>query len=244
MKFVTVSDLHLDWVTDGVPRFDDIAGQVEDVATYCLSDPAEDVFVCLGDITNPNSPATLRSISWVASFATRLALNGFRSIWVAGNHDTADDGYGTTTLSPLRDINPLVTVCEVPRVIRIARTGSDDLVVFGLPYPGVGATHRAREMMNDLSGESIPHIILSHLTLPGMHPGSETTAMPRGPDVQLPLDECRRLQENHRTVVVNGHYHAGGVHNIEGLEVWIPGAVAKLTHGEEKNSPGFLEIVV
>jgi hypothetical protein len=81
-------------------------------------------------------------------------------------------------------------------------------------------------------------IVIGHLMLEGIAPGSETTDMARGRDVFLPVAALRAAFPD--CVICNGHYHTAQTYKT----VHIPGSLIRLTKGEIGNVPGYLIVDV
>ena len=76
-------------------------------------------------------------------------------------------------------------------------------------------------------------VIAGHRTIAGIHPGSETTDMPRGGDYPIPPAALELARQNpKRVVVVNGHYHEPQTFMHEGVPISIPGCPFRATFGE------------
>lgn len=237
MKLLITSDWHLDAYTAGLDRRADLEAAVEYTVEKAEAE-AVDHYLFLGDLADPGIPA-IAAVSLALRVAAKLARKGIESWWLAGNHDVIEDGRGTTTLSPLAAAGiEGVTVCEKPGHFQLSTGGWIDLII--LPYqarssptweaPAV-AVAKARE-----HGTAPVCIVSGHLMLPGMHPGSESTDMPRGRDIPFPIAEAKAIPG---VRLFNGHYHrqqvtADGVH--------IPGSLARLTFNEEHNTPAFLVV--
>lgn len=101
MKILIISDLHLDWVTHGVPRLSDLESALEIVLDTVQAEDVETVLV-LGDLFDPDGGSgVFQAMSVAINFASVLSRADVTSLWIAGNHDVIEDGSGTTTLSPL-----------------------------------------------------------------------------------------------------------------------------------------------
>jgi hypothetical protein len=82
-------------------------------------------------------------------------------------------------------------------------------------------------------------LVLGHLNLEGIEPGSETTDLPRGREVLFPLEACGEVYGG-RALLLNGHYHRR--QSYKGVQ--IPGSLERLTFGEAANAPGYLVVDV
>jgi DNA repair exonuclease SbcCD nuclease subunit len=234
MKLLITSDWHLDFYTAGLERHHDVAAAVEYTVEKAEAEKV-DHYLFLGDLADPGVPA-IAAVTWALWTAGKLARKGIESWWLAGNHDVIEDGRGTTTLSPLAAAGiEGVTVCEKPGHFSL-QTAAIDLIT--LPYQARSsptwedpehAVAKARE-----HGTARVCIVAGHLMLPGMHPGSESTDMPRGRDIHFPLAAAKVIPG---VQLFNGHYHRQQV-TPDGVQ--IPGSLARLTFGEEQNTPAFL----
>lgn len=238
MRIVAISDLHLDHVTAGVPRFDEISEVVLAAVNNAIITRA-DLFVCLGDVFDPDSGSIVfKCATFLLQVAQQLASREIPSCWVAGNHDVIEDGSGFTTLSPLRMFkkNPYVHLFEKPGSVMLK--GGVEFVAF----PFTATSHPYNPM--DVVLPEGPAIIGSHLHVAGIQPGEETTELPRGREVLLPyehLDQARRRKD---TLLLSGHYHKRQRFTPPGgrLPIEVIGTPARLTFGESNNVPGYLTI--
>ncbi|GAC1448421.1 MAG: hypothetical protein PVSMB8_07400 [Vulcanimicrobiaceae bacterium] len=264
MKLVVVSDLHLDWVTAGIRRFDDVAKALEAaknkaIALAEIDDDDTVVFVCLGDLFNPDSgPIVLRCTELLIGIAGQLALRGVSSIWVAGNHDVVEDGSGTTSLTPMRSVDEwchdipeqpaYAFVAEEPEDFDIGTTDEDedDPPFLVLPFTATSHAYDPEAKIKEWAAK-YPRvkkpIILSHLTgVEGVIPGEEVNEMPRGREVTFPIDAVREHFPG--ALILQGHFHRRQVHTVRGVTFHICGSLARLTHSEEENDPGYLVVDV
>ena len=198
-------------------------------------DKRVDAYVFTGDLCDPdNGAGTIRAISLAVSMAMALARMSIPSYWLAGNHDVVEDGSGLTTLAPLRALHSdYVHVLDKPGVHYL----SSHQCLLALPFTASSHGYDVVEFVLDAM-EKHPAwdmIILSHLALPGIMPGSETNDMPRGREVRLPLDLAKRAK-----LTLNGHYHRRQVY--EGVQV--VGSLARLSFAEESHEPGFLVVTL
>ncbi len=81
-------------------------------------------------------------------------------------------------------------------------------------------------------------VVLGHLMVEGIGPGSETMDMARGRDVFLPVEEIRKAWPE--AVIVNGHYHEAREFN----GVHFPGSLARLTRSDIAHQPGYLTVEI
>ncbi len=232
MKLVVTSDWHLDHVTHGVSRHEELKRLVNIVVDRAIEEVAEG-FLFLGDLCDPDSGSTVfRCVEVAVQAADRLARRGVSSVWMAGNHDVIEDNTGDTTISPLRALSsPLVHVVERPGVVML-----DDLAIIGLPFTATSHGYEPEKFLASTERHA-QEIVIGHLNVPGVIPGEETTEMPRGREVTFPTDSARARAK----LVLNGHYHRQQ-RTLSG--VWIPGSLARLTFGEESYEPGYLVLEV
>lgn len=222
MKWVITSDWHLDAVTAGFERFNDIDAAVREVVATAIAASGAARFVFMGDLCDPHTMRSHRATAYAIAINRTLAEHHVESWWLTGNHDVIEDGTGTSTLTPLRASG--ATVFDEP-------TYYDGVVVF--PYTSRSRTYDPELYVQRWAKEPVK-LVLAHLNIPGIGPGSETKDMPRGRDVSLPLDSIKATWP--KAFIFNGHYHQAqtfkGVH--------IPGSLARLTFGEAEITPGFL----
>ena len=234
MILAVTSDWHDDWVTTRVPRHEDVqraALRSVDVA----KEAGADFYLFAGDLCDPDDPyAVLR--------ATALMSNVIRSfgkafVAIPGNHDVFENGTGDSTLMAVYPalgwvMTGIPTMCRLdPRV-----------AILTLPFAPTSHTYDPSDWVKryrPIGGVEVT-IVLSHLSVPGIQPGEETAAMPRGRDVVLPLDEIAKMPG--KIVVINGHYHRAQTFECPrtGVKVHIPGSLVRLTHSEEDHEPSVL----
>lgn len=239
MKVVASSDWHVDWNTHGVSRFQEVKEAAHRTVDRAVEEGA-DLYVFAGDLCDPDTGSSVfRCVELAIDVATRLASRGIASAWIAGNHDVIEDGSGDTTLSPLRaleNLGHLVKVFERPGSIE--RAGGR---VIALPFAATSHGYDVEAAIASISElRDVPKektIIVGHLNIQGVVPGEETTEMPRGREVWLPVEAAKRVARH----VVSGHYHRRQ-RTKDG--VWIIGSLARLTFGEEGNEPSFLILEV
>lgn len=230
MLIVAVSDLHLDAVTHGVSRFQEVTKAVDQSVQYAIAQRAS-AYMFLGDLCDPDSgPIVFRCIEVAIRAAVRLHQHLIPSLWLAGNHDVIEAKEAGTTLSPLRSLGlDAVYVLEEPRVF----SPKGLFQVCALPFtPSV----RPYDPEKAIPDEGVD-VCIGHLNIEGLAPGSETTEMPRGREVMFPVDKAVSKSK----LVIGGHYHKQQ-RTPEG--VYIVGSSAVLSFGEEFNSPGFLALKV
>jgi hypothetical protein len=233
MKVFITSDWHLDAVTAGVERHEEVAQAAWHVANAAITHGG--VFVFLGDLCNPSTARAHRADRTAVQIASTLKAQGIPSFWIVGNHDVIEDGRGTHTLAGVAGVMG-DAVCSRPTLHGIEH----DTELLCLPYPAATNNYDVQAEATRLIGESkVPKIIvLSHLDIRGAVPGSESGDMKRGRMVWLPHHEIRKAAElaGKRIHFFNGHYHAR--QTIDGVD--IPGSAARLRFDEEHNVPTYL----
>lgn len=245
MKIVVVSDLHLDKETIGVPRMPEVQKALLQASRYAI-DITADAFVCLGDVTDPDSGgSTMWAVHECGQTALHLREAQIPSIWIAGNHDVFEDGSGATVLSPLEvlqhldDGPPLITIVEDPTAVEVG-----DVLFSCLPFTPVSRPYSPMEVAlahRDVARRrKLKLVVLAHLMIAGITPGSETTDMPRGREVLFPT-----LHTADARLRLNGHYHRRQIFDPRdgGPPIVIPGSPAAFAFGEhDDQQPGFLVI--
>lgn len=244
MIVIAVSDTHADWRTHAKPRFAEVErGMLRSVEVAVEREAS--LWVHTGDHCDPDSgPVVFRCVELLLDCALRLADAGIPSVFLAGNHDVIEDGSGSTVLSPLRAVKK--------REVHVVERPCDDLVFVGrdrrtlfvrcLPFTPSSAAYDPAEVLRR-PGRWQPRfdaaIVLSHLTrVEGAREGDETSEMPRGRGVEFPFDALRGMSYS---AVVQGHYHTRQVIERPGYPpLFVPGSLARLTHGEEDHEPGIL----
>jgi DNA repair exonuclease SbcCD nuclease subunit len=251
MKIIFSSDYHLDHVTQGIPRFDELRRAVHEVVDVAIEQEV-DAFVFGGDLCDPDSGACVfRAVRVALEAAMRLNESKIPNYWLVGNHDVIEDGSGDTTLDPLMalDEEGLETrVLREPRLLPVfteAKLGdlttTQNFQFLALPFTPTNRNYNADSTVRELLKQSagVKLVVLSHLSMPGVQPGEETTEMPRGRDIEFPIQAFADSNAN-VAVVLQGHYHRAQKIEIPGVgPCVIPGSLARLTFSEEGNQIGY-----
>lgn len=233
MKLLVTSDWHLDAVTAGLERFGDIDRAARAAVQKALEIEA-DRFVFLGDLCDPDTTRSHRAIAYAIAVERLMREKGLESWWLTGNHDVIEDGTGTSTLTPLKAAG--AKVFDSPA--HFGQEGGGVQVIV-LPFTPRSHAYSPEDYVRSCVDHGTRRmLVLGHLNIEGIGPGSETTDLPRGRDVFLPLTAIRERWPG--AVVLNGHYHRGQEFN----GVFVPGSLARLTFGEEDNLPGYLIVEV
>ena len=251
MKILLFSDVHLDVVTAGIVRFGEIQAACAQVVVAAMERKA-DLVLFLGDLCDPDSVCAHAAASVAVDMATTLAEEGITSRWLVGNHDVVEDGSGASVLSAL---GPLDIVPQQRRDLRAADTSPIELRarpwieqvgnVRVVSFPYTARSHAydpveflTRECSTPSKLDDVPTVVISHLMLEGIGPGSETIDMARGRDVFLPI----KLVQHHfpNSLIFNGHYHAP--QEFEG--VTVVGSLVRCRFDEAHNETGFVVVTV
>jgi DNA repair exonuclease SbcCD nuclease subunit len=235
MKAVISSDWHHDAYTDGVARAPDVEEAVKAAVQHAGAIGA-DAFIFTGDLTDPNvsrSHAAVGFAMWVAQTLRDMEID---SLWLTGNHDVIEDGSGLSTLVALDEAG--FTVFNEPDVMDTGDL-TDGLHIMALPFTAASHSYDPDEFVRSVHrqyGDLDRLLVLGHLNMDDMHPGSETKDMPRGRDVMWPLDALSELFP--QALLIGGHYHQAQSHK----GVQIVGSPVRFTHGEEENEPSFMTV--
>ena len=91
MRIVASSDWHLDAVTSGVERWEEVEAAIDHSVELAKSEKA-DLYVMAGDVCNPDSHCAVRAVKKTIEVARRFALAGIASGWVGGTHAVCAEG--------------------------------------------------------------------------------------------------------------------------------------------------------
>ena len=241
-KLLVTSDWHGDSTTCGINRYDDIEAGAYETVEF-MQKNACDGYIFLGDLSDPDNVRSHRAVALAVNIARRVSALRKPNVWVAGNHDVIEDGYGTTTLSALRHSDPMTNLIEEPCFGCIGV-----LDTYFVCYPFT-ARHQAydavaftEEALADYKqhGKGRPVVILSHLNVEGAKTGSEGTTLARGRDHHLPLEQISKAFPD--CIVLQGHYHKPQVIEAHGLKVPVPGSLERLRFDAEDDECGFLVV--
>jgi DNA repair exonuclease SbcCD nuclease subunit len=257
VRIVVSSDWHGDWVSHGVRRIDEIAEAVQASVEDAITKKA-DLYVFAGDLCDPDSGSlAFEAVALATRAAGQLRRAKIPSVWIAGNHDVIDDGRMRTTLAPLVDAwteeEDVLAFEEAD--YRVLELDSKNVALVALPYPHLGKDEQTPhwwescgDWLADTHAECPLHalIVVSHLAVPGVEPGEEANELQRGRDVAYPVDAIETLTKRLGVpaVLIQGHYHRAQTATLKGLEIHIPGSLARLTFNEEGHAPGYLILEV
>jgi len=235
MKLLFTSDWHLDHVTAGKSRFDEVCSAVDETVRTAVQEKCDHYFF-LGDLMDPDSGSvTYRALKFVNNTMKWLREQEIISHWLVGNHDVIEDGLGTTTLTPLATAMNTY-VYEHPQLSQFS-----NFTVLALPFTPTSHAYIPGDFIKSSAKRitpSTPVVVIGHLNIAGVIPGEETYEMPRGREVVFPREEIRNYLPN--AYLFNGHYHRRQIHD----GVHIPGALARLTFGEERHAPGYMIVEI
>lgn len=228
LRLLIVSDLHLDAVTYGVERFEEVRDGLQQAVTAAIRAEV-DRFACLGDVTDPGTNRAPRAIAAVVEAAQQLSKAGIASWWLTGNHDVVEDGSGAHTLLPLREarLNG-ATVIDEPCMVHPQ--------VLALPYVPLARSYDPEAFVRGCSGQ--PDLVIGHLNIASATPGSESGELARGRAMVWPTAAIRERWPG--VLMLGGHYHRAGVY--EGVHV--VGSAARFSVDESDHVPAWLMVEV
>ena len=100
IKVLLTSDFHLDFITAGVDRYTDVCNSVDETVAAAIKEKVN-LYIFLGDLCDPDTVRSNRSIAKAVSVARELEASGIESWWLVGNHDVIEDGSGGHTMLAL-----------------------------------------------------------------------------------------------------------------------------------------------
>jgi hypothetical protein len=238
VKVIITGDWHGDWSTLGLPRFNEVERAVMHTVSEAIRLRAG-LYVFTGDLAETEGPGMLRTLELAVRAASELWRQHIESFWLTGNHDVIEDGQGTSNLTPLRDV-PGATLVDRPQVIRVGQrdegmpiVGKKLIEVACLPFTPRTHGYSPAEFVREKRARE-PDLVVGHLMLEGIGPGSETRDMPRGRDVFWPIEEIAACWPN--ALKVGAHYHRRQVFR----GVHLPGSLCRLMQVEASNEPSYL----
>lgn len=246
MKILVTSDWHTDASTAGFSRSEDISQAIGETVEAAALEKV-DLYLFLGDLCDPDSVKSHRAAALgVHTAATLWFKHTIPSRWITGNHDVIEDGSGSHTIAGIAALARALGETEHSGEVGVIATPyvesfrGRDFDILYLPFTPRSHAYNPEEWVQKCGAGSNGRkvIVAGHLNIEGIEPGSETTEMPRGRDVFLPVAAIRKRWPN--ALILNGHYHRRQTFN----GVVIPGSLERLTFGEEHNSPGFLIVEV
>ena len=235
MRLVCFSDLHGDARTSGVRRFDEAREAMRQVFAHALESKA-DYVAFLGDLADPDGPDAFRILGELRRMIDWVGDAGVGFVAVSGNHDVLEEGNEPRSILSALGHDGVI---ERPTLTSLCSRG-ERLPVLFLPFTPSWAPYDPAEVAKRFVEEhpTGPALVLGHLNLEGIHPGSEAKEFARGRSVFWPLD----VLEPHalRMVLLGGHVHKA--QRYRGVEV--VGSTMRLDHGEEDLVPRFLVVEV
>jgi DNA repair exonuclease SbcCD nuclease subunit len=246
VKLLHSSDWHLDAVTYGVERYDELQLAVNETVDAAIAEEC-DAYFFTGDLCDPEDGArVLRSILLLGNAVKRLRDAEIVVVLLAGNHDVVEDGHRTTTLDSFhawacRDSGIHVYTRQCFDIIEVARKW---IGILALPFVSTGFAYDPDEFVRKMdqvviaNARDIPKIVIGHLHLDGAKVGEESTDMARGRPMQWPRQALREVMP--RALLLGGHYHYQ--QEVDGIH--IAGSLANLSFREEHAKPGYLIVEV
>lgn len=241
MRILVSSDWHLDAVTAGLPRFDELTERIDEIVERVVDEMMVDLFLNLGDLCDPDPLHAHRCIAYAAAKASNLNARKIPNAWLVGNHDVMEDGDGTSTLSAITGWADGGSAEHTFVFDEPSWRSFGDVLLVALPYVPRAKNYNPDQVIDDIAeaveDDGYKHIlVIGHLTVAGARMASETFDMPRGRDIVYPVESIRR-RWGKRATMLNGHYHRG---QTTPSGVIIPGALARLAFDEADNDPGFM----
>ncbi len=243
MKLLIFSDAHTDASTAGYSREEDIATALGEVVRAAAKEQV-DLVLFLGDLCDPDGARSHRAAALgVLTACTLWFQHGIRSRWLVGNHDVIEDGSGSNTLAGIAAVEHATKGTEIWGSIGVYSEPQHERILgvdlVALPFTPRSHAYDPVEFvehhnLGEIGANGRRVLVIAHLNIEGIAPGSETIDMPRGRTVFLPVKEIRKRWPN--ALVISGHYHQRQV--FDG--VVVVGSLERLTFGEERNAPGWL----
>jgi len=242
MRAIIGSDWHLDAVTHGVSRFNEVHRAIADMIAIAVNRKCNRFFF-LGDLCDIDTLFTFKALTYVADTCRSLGTLGIKTYWMNGNHDSSN---GVTIFDPFVSayaMNGYHHFINAPRLIE-----DDDATLLFLPY----LSHEVlsfNAIVKDLLQSSkrdktVPVFVFSHMSVKGIPLGEESYEMARGGShTVLPVDvlDTYRNASGRELTVFQGHYHkaqrflAGNKVVVE-----VVGAPARFTYRETNHTPGYI----
>lgn len=212
MRVVWCSDLHLGLKTDGIDRTDEILDIVEDIIDYAidLEEKTKEKIVLVfgGDIFDNNHPDE-RLIGLLIYILNRILDTGFKTFFMAGNHDEVPDPDRVSCLGFIRHLGvayPNIILVDDIKTVNMGTFDTGPLYFTFLPHVSnalikrkvrdkeINKIVKTQDYINGKSeailkavGSSAQHIIFSHLNVKGAFHGSEENLLKKS-TVYIP--EC------------------------------------------------------
>jgi DNA repair exonuclease SbcCD nuclease subunit len=245
VKLLVFSDIHLDAVTAGKPRRQEVVSFLRQVRDIAIAQKVH-VVVFSGDA---HDSGWLLDPLYTSELIDAFFCFHQELVVIPGNHDVLDtselfDGEPVSTLTPLRAAfrflhahrHP-VHVMERPSVRRIGFPAKNhDWALLALPYVSRAHSKQNEEWLDEAFAAAKKQvdagaglIVVGHLVVPGAAMGSESQEMAKGQDQLFPFERVAELKPR---LVINGHYHARQVVKGSGVEIVIPGSPLRFTFGE------------
>lgn len=232
MRSLIFSDAHLDAVTAGMRRIDDLTKAFDTVAEVAIAEKVDNVFF-LGDLGDADCGSILIRVLGVAlGTGNKLGRNGIYSWWIRGNHDVNEDGSDTSTIDPIEHAERATVIKHQSLLIF-----DGGIEICFLPFPTRGTLYDPDAYVRSVwpGPKKCTRVIMGHCTgIPKALLGSETFDMSRGAELPFPTKAAIDCEVD---FTFNGHFHKRQI--VEG-GINIPGSLERLRFDEEHNDPGFL----
>ena len=250
MKVLFTSDWHVDAVTFGLSRLDELDEYWWHLHNVILAERV-DLVVVAGDFFDPGSMLHAHYEVVVGSAFQMLAsATTFGKIFaIAGNHDVLETNRPLSTVTPICRFAEFASVYDSP-AFKMLADERGDVGFLLLPYFSRtwadaelgGAARGPMRLIDEAIADAQRHpnariVVVGHMTVPGAMIGSESVEMSRGRELDLPAERIRGLNPR---LVVNGHYHRPQVVTVDGLEVVIPGSPLSFTTDDPSDDKGYV----
>lgn len=235
MKFLVRGDLHLDLVSDGVPRLEEQERVVErTIEAIRMLEP--DVFVDLGDLFDRPKPSP--SAYAVALSYLRRVRRDCRAFVLAGNHDKPSRGI-VSALEPVLNLDGFADVVVAPRVVDV-----DGILLIFLPFVTdwearhveVESAQTLLDYFVEISLKSLKDgeraVAFTHLEVPGSKLADDERVQ-RDVGTSIP----KELLEDDRVLRI----YAGHVHKYQRVgKTTVVGSALHVDFGEAADPKGMI----
>lgn len=247
MRALLFSDIHLDAVTAGRARRNEVLRFIDAAVTHACQEKIE-LIIFSGDAHDPGSVLDPLYTSDLIRrfFACVRAEHAPAIVAVAGNHDVVDTSElylesPVTTLTPIRAAAVSCLTAEDRLRVNVFDRPDTSIVapgvaVLGLPYVSrvhlkacVAWDRHAFEKAKGFVRDGNKLVVVAHRVVPGAQISSESLEMAKGQDQQFPFEAVAALEP---CLVINGHYHARQIVKRDGLSIVVPGSGLRFTFGE------------
>lgn len=238
MKALISTDWHVDAVTGGVIRLYELEMKIRHLVKKAIETKC-DHFMFLGDFHDSDDEHWYLYQCLLFDVVTQLSNASIMSHWVVGNHDLVAGNYSVSTLSLVQSFTK-VTKTPIFYYDKPTFQQHDEFDLMAMPYFNTLSNNDKSfdtffKHVDNNRRSNKPMIVLSHMQLTGMVPGSESKDMAKGADTLLPIDRIKKYNQ----IVFQGHYHKAQRVVRDGVEILIVGSLARIHFDEEDHNPGY-----